>query len=96
MKILSYDYEVVREPGFSSDRNNNNNARWQGQIDYKRQQIKVDPEDKEHMQTLIHEMMHSIDRYFVTDLSEDNIERISQGIYHVMTENGVDLSPLLK
>ena len=96
MKILSYEYKVVQEPGFRQDRNNNNNARWQGMIDYEKQEIRIDPEHPEHMQTLIHEIIHGVARYFVVEMDEADTERIAQGVYNVMTENGVDLKPLLK
>ena len=95
IKILSYEYEVISEPGFCENRNGNNSSRNVGYIDYKKQIIRTDPEHAEDMQTLLHEITHAVDRFWYCGLSEAQIERLSEGFYHVLKQNGVDFTPLI-
>jgi hypothetical protein len=96
LKILTYEYEVISEPGYSENRDGSNTPRNVGYIDYKRQTIKTDPEHGEDEQTLFHEIMHAADRFWYCNLTEEQVERLSEGLYHILKQNGVDLSPLYK
>lgn len=95
MKILTYNFKLIREPGFHDNVNGNNNDQSAGWINYKRQEIKVDPEHGEELQTVFHELLHAADRYWYARLEEHQVEKISEGLFHILKQNGVDLTPLL-
>lgn len=96
MKILTYDYTLIQEPGYSKNKNGNNGDNTRGYINYERQEIKIDPDHPEFMETLLHELIHAANNFWYANLNEQQVERISEGLYHILVSNGVDLTPLLK
>lgn len=86
-KILSYMFDLDFEKGFRQNLKNNNINRDGGNIDYRNQTIKVDGDDKEKEQILIHEVIHAISYFWSIKLDESDVERLSEGLYHILKEN---------
>lgn len=96
MKILSYDYKILKTPGYALDKKARNYAGNEASIDHLNREIILDTDHPEHLQALLHELTHAADRYWYAGLTEQQIERISEGLFHILAENGVDLSILIK
>lgn len=94
MKILNYSFKLEKEQGFSENKNSNNINRNLGIIDYKKQIIRLDPDHPEATETLVHELIHAVAHFWNIEMSEDAVMRLGIGITAILTENGVDLSPL--
>lgn len=96
IKILSYEFELVQEHGYAHNKNGNNVDCNQASTGWGPQKIIIDPEHPEHIQALLHELTHCADRYWYSRLTEQQVLAISEGLYHILTENGVDLSVLTR
>lgn len=96
MKILNYNFELKKNPGYSENRSGENVNRNLGAIDYKNQIINVDPEHPEAEETLIHELLHAVSHFWDVDINESEVLRLGVGLTSILKENGVDLSPLFE
>lgn len=62
-----------------------------GMCDYGRLEIKVEnglpaPRAEE---TFFHELVHAVDEFMCTQLSEEQMDQLSKGLYMVFKENGL-------
>jgi hypothetical protein len=70
-----------------------------GHCDYGMRNIYINTADQDFDEccaTLLHEIIHVIDYHSQCGLSEENITRIANGLYSVMSENAADLGWLRK
>jgi hypothetical protein len=85
VRIMSATYEVVAEEApFPSD-----GSVLCGQIDYDKQRIRVHKNvgpDK-LLLTLMHEVMHGICEHMNVTLSEDDVDRMAQGVCMLARDN---------
>ena len=88
LKILNWEFEVVFERGFRNNVNGNNAIRNLGQISFEKQTIKLDSEDIELQETLMHEIIHAVSHFWSVGLEEKQTECLSVGLYCVLKENG--------
>lgn len=91
MKILGYDYILHIKP--KSDMGGNS-----GFCDFDSQVLSVCEELKDDgkASTLLHEIVEAINYHLCLDLKENQVMGIEAGLFQVLTDNGVSLSPLLK
>ncbi len=59
-------------------------------------QIATDQLPEEEISSLIHEVLESLEHLLELELSHATITRLEVGLYQVLTQNGVDLTPLLE
>ena len=91
MKILGYQYTFKIK---SKDDMNGNS----GYSNFDRQELSVSDELKEDgkTSTLLHEIIEAVNYHLNLDLKENQIMGLEAGLFQVINDNGVDLSPLLK
>ena len=91
MKILGYDYLIT----FCSDKMLDVPA---GRVHAGLQRIILAEGDhpQQSESTLLHEIIEALDFHLEIGLDERQIKAIEAGLYQCLTENGVDLSPLLQ
>ena len=89
LKILSYEFEVTFEKGFWDNRNKNNPGELTGLLSMRHNQITIDDDNPRKQETLLHEILHAVAHFWVVDLEEKDVERLSEGLYHVLRENGM-------
>jgi len=89
LKILSYEFDLIFEKGFADNKSGNNIRGLLGHIDYSNHQIKIDSGHPEEQGILLHEILHGVANYFSVDLSEKDVERLSEGLYCVLKQNGM-------
>lgn len=91
MKILGYTYTI--ELGSDSARMGGN----YGHCMCGKQVIQIanDLNREQENSTIIHEMIEAIRYHLGIKLEHNQIMALEAGLYQVLTENGVDLSPLL-
>ena len=61
-----------------------------GQIDYDNAKILIEPtvQDKQSQcRTLLHEILHGLERHFKLDFEEDEIDNLANGLYMVIKDN---------
>lgn len=92
IKILSYVFDLIQRPGFVNDRYDDNSRGRLGEINYQHMKIKVDSEDRSKDETVLHELVHAVSAYWYLDLEEKQVQRLSEGLYHILRENKVDFS----
>jgi hypothetical protein len=92
IKILSYEFSIMELDGFSSNKNGDNHSENLGTINYDRQEIKVDACHPEKDAVILHELVHAVDKFWYADLKEKQVEKISEGLYHILKENKIDFS----
>lgn len=92
IKILSYLFDLILEPGFQNNKNGNNLPRNLGSISYTRHEIRVDPEHPENDGTVLHELVHAVAHFWSIDLKEEDVERLAEGLFHILKENKIDFS----
>ena len=87
MKILGYTYQVEI---VDSDAMGRFQARRQ------RLQIASDLAGDGKLSTLLHEIIEAINYHLGLNLPHRTIMALEAGLYQVLADNGVDLSPLLE
>lgn len=89
MKILGYNYRIER--GVRVDEMD-----AYGRIDRRRQIITVasDLAEDGHASTLLHEILEALNYHLELKLEHRAIMSLEAGLFQVLTDNGVDLSPL--
>ena len=61
-----------------------------GLINYDMAVIKIEPnvqDEQGKCRTLLHEIMHGIERHFKLDLPEDTVDNLANGLYMVIRDN---------
>ena len=91
MKILGYSYQVQRS-GHSDD------LGASGRCHQLKQTIQIASNlTKEGAQsTLLHEILEALNYHLQLELGEGVIMSLESGLFQVLADNGVDLSPLLR
>lgn len=91
MKIFGYQYRVNR----SKD---TDELEHFGSFFMKRQEIAIanDMCDEQKISTLLHECIEAINAHLQLELGHSQIMGIESGIYQILSDNGIDLSPLLE
>jgi hypothetical protein len=90
MKILGYTYKVNCEV---DNRNMNGIGRLRSdslQID-----ISGDVAEGQKMSTLLHEIIEALNYHLALGIQHQKIMALESGLYQVLIDNGVDLSPLM-
>ena len=59
-------------------------------------QIAADVAPSQRESTVIHEVLEVINQLMVLDLPHDVLSRLEAGLYSVISDNGIDISPLFK
>jgi len=83
IKIGTHTYTIEFDPNLVADE-----AKW-GLVHYRLGKILISPEHgKSHINiTLLHEIIHIVDRLYRCNLDEDNIDRLAQGLGEFMFNN---------
>ena len=91
MKILGYIYEI--ELGSDSSRMGG----YYGQCHHGKQVIQIanDLNRQQEDSTILHEIIEALKYHLGIKLEHGHIMAFEAGLYQALTENGVDLSPLL-
>jgi hypothetical protein len=89
MKILGYTYTVVQD-GLQDDIG----AMGRCQPHRLRIQIAEDIVPEQVLSTVLHEALEALGYHLELGLPHNVIMSLEAGLYQVLTENGVDLSPL--
>lgn len=92
MKILGYDYRIVIEKDHAGDL---------GRTHILEQIIRVSPDQSEQQQesTMLHEIIEALTYHLHLEMPSDPhrvIMPLEAALYQVLTDAGVDLSPLLR
>ena len=83
IKVSIGDYEIFYQPHLSIDESQC------GQVWFRKNLIRIDPcfPANEQFVTLIHEVLHIVDRFYKCHLEEDNVDRIARGISEFLVNN---------
>lgn len=85
-KIKGYGstYSVVQRKNLKDK-----DGKWDGLVSHAKRQIKIEKlqHHSDREESLLHEILHIVNRNERTKLSEKKVERISQGLYQVLREN---------
>ena len=90
VKILGYTYQVETVDSDAMDA--------MGRFQSRRQRIQIadDLAGDELLSTLLHEVIEALNYHLALNLRHAAIMALEAGLFQVLTENGVDLSPLLE
>ncbi len=91
MKILGYTYSILQSgDGDFLDAS--------GRFHHNSQTIHIasDLSDEQKESTLLHEIIEALNYHLALELKENIIMSLEAGLYQVLNDNGVDISPLLK
>ena len=88
VNILGYEYKIKPKKM----------KRALGKFKFSKLEIVIDTKqnDQQKESTVLHEMVHAISAHLKLDLSEEVVTRLETGLYQSLTNNGVDLSPLIR
>lgn len=91
MKILGYTYSVLQS-------NDGDFLDASGRFHHISQTIHIanDLNNEQKESTLLHEIIEALNYHLSLELSENTIMSLEAGLYQVLSDNGVDISPLLK
>lgn len=91
MKILGYDYKVVSE-------SNMDEAGAMGRCHPKSQRLQIssDIHEQQKVSSILHEIIEALNYHLELKLEHQSVMSLEASLYQVLTENGVDLSPLAK
>ena len=83
IKIATHSYKVVFDANLRHDE-----ASY-GQVNHREQIIRLEASIPPSLrdQTLIHEIVHIVDRVYVCRMDEDDLERLSNGIAELLFNN---------
>lgn len=59
-----------------------------GEIEYMKQEIRIDVRNLTPFKTLLHEAMHAIEEYSRFELTEKQVTHLSNGLYCFLRDNG--------
>lgn len=90
MKILGYDYSV----DMSDDQRHLGSA---GECDTGIQRIRIasDQHDQAKCSTALHEIIEALNYHLALKLEHNIIASLESGLYQVLSDAGIDLSPLI-
>ncbi|KKN21395.1 hypothetical protein LCGC14_0925800 [marine sediment metagenome] len=82
IQIGAHVYNIFYKPHLSKDSGN------RGQINHRKQIIFIDSENPTSQQnaTIFHEVIHFIDTVLALHLTEDDTDRISEGLLQVLSD----------
>ena len=91
MKILGYEYEVIRDQAV-------NDLASMGRCQASSLKIHVasDLAKQQAESTMLHEIIEALNFHLSFDMEHRVIMGIEAALYQCLVDNGVDLSPLLK
>ncbi len=91
MKILGYHYTLRRDLSYSE-------LGAMGRVCVDQLIISIDRKvsDEQAKSTVLHEILEALNRHLDLQLSHQTVASLESSLYQILTENGVDLSPLLK
>lgn len=92
MRILGYDYQIVRD-GTMDDMGG-----AMGRCHYARLRIQIaeDCAPQQEASTLLHEILEALNAHMDLHLEHTAIMGLESGLYQVLRDAGVDLSPLTR
>ena len=91
MKILGHTYKLIRTPCLPLA--GSFGTFLSGKLEIS---IATDLPESQQQTAIVHELIEAINSHLKLGLDEGTIWRLEAGLFQVLTENGVDLSPLLK
>ena len=59
-------------------------------------QIATDLVEQQRVSTVLHEIIEALNYHLELELEHSKIMALEAGLYQVLTENGIDLNPLIK
>lgn len=88
MKILGYDYKLKCSTEMDT----------LGQANFKllRIQIADGYDEQQQVSTVLHEVIECVNYHLKIGLEERDVMGLEAGLYQVLTDAGIDLSPLVK
>lgn len=91
MKILGYSYTITED-------GDSNTIGALGRFHEKSQEIQIASDlcDEQKLSTIIHEVLEAINYHLGLELSHRAIIGLETALYQFLTDNGIDLSPLLE
>lgn len=83
IQVVGHTYKVLYKSHLSKDRG------IRGRINHRLQEIQIEPENpvSQKNQTMLHEILHFIETTFAMDLSDDDIDRLAEGLYQVLSDS---------
>jgi hypothetical protein len=92
MKILGYDIRIV------SDKKMDEIGNYSGGFTSSQNRIQVASDlcDEQKVSTLLHEIIEALNHFLELKLEHNVISSLESGLYQVLKDNGVDLTPLVK
>lgn len=86
IKFLSYIYKINK---ITPPKNLLNNKWDWGGVNSYTNQIDINIENEQAERVLIHEVTHIISDSFVCNLSEEQVDKMSEGFYHFLIDNNL-------
>ena len=82
IQIGGHTYKVFYRPYLSKDDGN------RGGINHRKQVIYIEPENPASQKnaTMLHEILHFIETVFALNLTDDDVDRISEGLLQVFSD----------
>lgn len=83
IKIATHTYRIAFDPHMRHD------EACYGQVNHREQVVNIESSvpPSQRDQTLIHEIVHIVDKVYVCRMDEDDLERISNGIAELLFNN---------
>lgn len=87
MKILGYNYALVTDTDMEA----------LGSMHSRSQRLKLatDMHPDQQLSTLLHEIIEALNYHLDLGIQHQTIMALEAGLYQVLADNGVDLSPLM-
>lgn len=90
MKILGYNYTITNDDADEIGGMGAQCARVQ------RLKLATNQHPEQKISTLLHEIIEALNYHLQLELPHHAIQALEAGLYQTLTDNGVDLTPLLK
>ena len=83
IQIGGHTYKVLYKPYLSKDDGN------RGGINHRKQVIYIEPENPASQKnaTMLHEILHFIETVFDLNLTDEDTDRISEGLFQVLSDS---------
>ena len=88
IRILGYEHTVEIKPRLGSA--------GRSAVDYQSIELDSDLCEEQMDSTLIHEVLHQIDKHLALGLDEIQISGLEAGMYTFLKDGGIDLGDILK
>jgi hypothetical protein len=91
MKILGYDYRLIKEATFEK-------IGAAGRLHSNLQEIQIASNlvPQQVASTVLHEIIEALNYHLQLDLNHNAIMSLEASLYQVLTDNGIDLEPLTR